>query len=85
MGDSGKCVVYVHYTMYNDHQEVPFDISRMRQKKPYAFRLGHDSMIEGMVIAIQTMKKGEKSKFLIDPQYAYGELGVPPRIPPSPY
>ncbi|XP_065226166.1 inactive peptidyl-prolyl cis-trans isomerase FKBP6 [Planococcus citri] len=83
VGNSSKCVVYVHYQMYNDHNEVPFDASRLRQKKPYSFRLGYDSMIVGMVIAIQSMKRGEQSKFLLDPEYAYGKLGVPPRILPN--
>lgn len=78
-----KCVVYVHYSLYNDHDECPFDSSRLRKKKPESYRMGHDSMIEGMAIGIQTMKKGEKSKFVIEPEYAYKKLGVPPRIPSS--
>ena len=27
------------------------------------------------------MKKNEISRFLIEPQYAYGKMGCPPRIP----
>ena len=37
--------------------------------------------ILGWEIAIPTMKKGEKSRFLIKPEYAYGKMGCPPRIP----
>jgi hypothetical protein len=29
------------------------------------------------------MRKGEISKFLFSPDYAYREMGCPPRIPPS--
>lgn len=29
------------------------------------------------------MKKGEKSDFVIAPEYAYGERGSPPTIPPN--
>lgn len=28
------------------------------------------------------MKKGEFSRFLFKPKYAYGDLGCPPHIPP---
>lgn len=30
-----------------------------------------------------TMKKGESSRFLFQPQYAYGDMGCPPLIPPA--
>ena len=39
--------------------------------------------IVGWDIAVSTMRKGELSRFLISPNYAYGELGCPPRIPPN--
>lgn len=38
-------------------------------------------MILGLDLATKTMKKGEISKFLVSPSYAYGEMGCPPRIP----
>lgn len=36
-----------------------------------------------MELAMPTMKKGEFSRFLFKPQYAYGVMGCPPRIPPN--
>jgi FK506-binding protein 6 len=30
-----------------------------------------------------TMRKGEISKFIFSPAYAYREMGCPPRIPPD--
>ena len=39
--------------------------------------------IAGWDVAVSTMRKGELSRFLISPAYAYGELGCPPRIPPN--
>ena len=38
-------------------------------------------MIEGLEIAISSMKVGEVSKYLIKPGYAYGQYGCAPRIP----
>ena len=40
-------------------------------------------VLPGLDIAVHSMKKGEKSKFLVKPEYAYGSMGVPPRIPPK--
>lgn len=37
--------------------------------------------LPGLLIGLLTMKKGEFSRFLISPQYAFGDLGCPPRIP----
>ncbi|KAF7657690.1 hypothetical protein LDENG_00023330 [Lucifuga dentata] len=34
-------------------------------------------------MGLQTMRKGEFSRFLFQPQYAYGEMGCPPLIPPA--
>ena len=34
-----------------------------------------------MEIAIKSMKKGERAKFLFSYKYAYGRLGCPPRVP----
>ncbi|XP_078403963.1 inactive peptidyl-prolyl cis-trans isomerase FKBP6 [Cetorhinus maximus] len=40
-----------------------------------------DITLPGMELAILTMRKGEFSRFLFKPQYAYGPMGCPPRIP----
>lgn len=34
-----------------------------------------------MELSLLTMKKGEFSRFLFEPQYAYGDLGFPPNVP----
>lgn len=36
-----------------------------------------------MEVSVLTMQRGEVSRFLYSPAYAYGELGCPPLIPPS--
>lgn len=35
----------------------------------------------GLELGLLTMKKGEFSRFLFQPQYAYGDIGCPPFIP----
>lgn len=35
----------------------------------------------GLELGLLTMKKGEFSRFLLQPQYAYGHMGCPPLIP----
>ncbi|CAI5683397.1 unnamed protein product [Oreochromis niloticus] len=37
--------------------------------------------LAGLEVGLLTMKKGEFSRFLLQPQYAYGEMGCPPFIP----
>lgn len=40
-----------------------------------------DVTLAGLEMGLLTMQKGEFSRFLLQPQYAYGELGCPPFIP----
>lgn len=40
-----------------------------------------DVTLVGLEVGLRTMKKGEFSRFLIQPQYAYGDVGCPPLIP----
>ncbi|MEQ2160135.1 hypothetical protein GOODEAATRI_030381 [Goodea atripinnis] len=44
-------------------------------------KLGRDVTLAGLELGLLTMKKGEFSRFLLNPQYAYGEMGCPPFIP----
>ena len=39
--------------------------------------------VEGIHVAVSTMKKGERSQFIFKPDYYYGHMGCPPRIPPD--
>ena len=42
-----------------------------------------DELLPGWYIGVSTMRRGEKSKFLLAPEYAFKDLGSPPRVPPS--
>ncbi|KAK5644086.1 hypothetical protein RI129_007931 [Pyrocoelia pectoralis] len=78
---SGGCKVKVHYTgtLLDGTQ---FDSSRDRNS-PFEFDLGKGSVIKAWDIGIATMKKGERAILTCAPEYAYGEAGSPPNIPPN--
>ena len=44
---------------------------------------GSGKIVAGLEIGIGTMRVKEKSRFLIRHDYAYGDKGCPPRIPPK--
>ncbi|XP_041350323.1 inactive peptidyl-prolyl cis-trans isomerase FKBP6-like [Gigantopelta aegis] len=70
----------VHYNGYLELADEPFDSSRLRNCEERK-RLGKGEMFIGFEIAVSSMKKGELSRFIIHPDYAYGKMGCPPRIP----
>jgi len=59
-----------------------FDSSRARQK-PFEFILGDCEVIDGWEMLIGSMAYGERADLMIPPQFAYGEDGVPPIVPPN--
>jgi FK506-binding protein 4/5 len=73
--------VSVHYvgTLLDGTQ---FDSSRDRGEK-FSFEVNKGSVIKGWDMGIPTMKRGELSRFTIISEYAYGESGSPPTIPPN--
>lgn len=74
------CSVTVHYTgKLVDGTE--FDSSRLRGK--FDFNLGTGSVIKAWDIGVKTMKKGEVAILTCAPDYAYGDKGSPPKIPPN--
>ncbi|XP_070572772.1 inactive peptidyl-prolyl cis-trans isomerase FKBP6-like [Ptychodera flava] len=82
MGDiippSSHCKV--HYSGYLEYSDEPYDSTRLRNK-PHTCKLGEGMCIPGFEIAIASMRKGEFSRFLVKPEFAFGKHGCPPRIP----
>ncbi|XP_075212743.1 inactive peptidyl-prolyl cis-trans isomerase shutdown [Lycorma delicatula] len=76
-------VVYIHYNALVNLQEYPFDNSYLRCKYPVRYQLGKGTLLPGLELSLRTMRKGELSQFLIEPEYAFGKYGCPPRIPPD--
>ena len=76
----------VHYTGRLLDGKV-FDSSHERNE-PFSFQIGkgaygEELVIKGWDVGILTMRKGEKCILTCKPEYAYGEKGSPPDIPPN--
>jgi FKBP-type peptidyl-prolyl cis-trans isomerase FklB len=71
--------VTVHYrgTFMNGTE---FD-SSIARGQPATFKV--DGVIPGWTEALQLMKEGAKWQLVIPPELAYGEKGMPPRVPPQ--
>ena len=72
--------VTVHYSQSLEGQDEPFDSTVLRGR-PEKYKLDEGKVIEGLEVAVKTMRKNEKAQFMIEPGYAYGHFGCPPRIP----
>ncbi|KAJ8275703.1 hypothetical protein COCON_G00074550 [Conger conger] len=74
--------VSIHFSAYLEYSDQPFETTSYL-KYPRMMKLGRDVTLYGLEVGVLTMKKGEFSRFLFLPKYAYGEFGCPPLIPPS--
>ncbi|XP_053474158.1 inactive peptidyl-prolyl cis-trans isomerase FKBP6 [Ictalurus furcatus] len=74
--------VSVHFSGFLEYADQPFESTR-GSKFPKMMKLGKDVTLWGLDISLRTMRRGEFSRFLLQPRYAYGELGCPPIIPPG--
>ncbi|CAE8591508.1 unnamed protein product [Polarella glacialis] len=74
-------LVRIHYIGRLEDSTI-FDNSRARGN-PFEFHLGEGEVIDGWDMLIGTMSLGERAELVIPPEYAYGEDGSPPIIPPG--
>ncbi|XP_072307475.1 inactive peptidyl-prolyl cis-trans isomerase FKBP6 [Eucyclogobius newberryi] len=72
--------VIMHYSGFLEYSEQPFETT-LHKKYPQIMKLGRDVTLGGLELGLLTMKKGEFSRLLLQPQYAYGDMGCPPMIP----
>lgn len=78
--ENGK-TVKVHYTGYFEDGKM-FD-SSVQRGTPFEFKLGSGMVIKGWDEGVALMHVGEKIRFIIPYQLAYGENGYPGAIPPK--
>lgn len=74
-------LVCIHYEMRLEDGTL-IDSSRARGKR-FEFHLGEGAVIDGWEMLISTMALGERAELVVPPQYAYGEDGSPPYVPPN--
>ncbi|NWR92793.1 FKBP6 isomerase, partial [Furnarius figulus] len=84
---SGQCVppaasVAVKYSGYLGNWNNLF-CSYGHNKYPKLMKLGKDITLWGLELGLLSMTKGEAARFIFTPQYAYGQRGCPPCIPPA--
>jgi len=84
---SGECPpkgsnVKVHYVGTLESNGQKFDSSRDRGDH-FKFRIGTGQVIKGWDLGVATMKQGELAILTCRFDYAYGEEGSPPSIPPK--
>ena len=73
--------VVLHYSgFFKDG--TPFD-SSVERGQPFTIKIGSGQLIKVLEEGISLMHKGEKAKFYIPSNLAYGEIGHPPTIPPN--
>ena len=73
-----KGSITIHYSLSIEGQDEPFDSTYLRGKCE-RHRLDDNRLIPGLSIAVRSMKNHEKSEFIIGPEYAFGDMGCPPR------
>lgn len=71
--------VRVHYSGYLEDGKM-FD-SSVERGEPFVFPLGQGRVIRGWDEGVALLKTGEKARFIIPSDLAYGDRGYPPIIP----
>lgn len=75
--------VFVHYTgTLPEDGNKKFDSSRDRGQ-PFEFNIGVGQVIKGWDEGVMQMSVGQRANLICSPDYAYGDRGYPPIIPPK--
>ena len=72
----------VSRAFYGAFEGTEFD-SSIARGEPFEFTLGQGMVISGWEHAFASMLVGERALLRLTPSYGYGEVGSPPKIPPS--
>merc|ERR1712154_308168 len=79
-----KATVTVHYTMFFENQDEPFDSSELRGRAE-RYKLDDGRFIPGFEAAVKSMEKDEEAEFLIAPEFSLSAgirgHGVPSSYP----
>lgn len=70
-----------HRNMYLEKADQPFDSTNLNGKPGViCLALNKELHLDGFVEALESMKEGEQSIFVIDYKKMFKELGCPPRV-----
>ena len=77
-------IAIVHFKAYAGVGEdaVLFENTRKRKRK-FRFKVGAGTVIEGLDMIITKMSLGTKVSVVFPPGLAYGDDGLPPKVPPN--
>lgn len=75
----GRCRVTITYNAYMENDTTAFDSTFMRGDHKVFITEAHE-VLEGLELAVKSMKRGEESQFVIPYNLLFGERGCEPRI-----
>lgn len=75
----GRCRVTIAYNAYWENENASFDSSFLRGDYK-TFVIGDCEVLNGLELAVQSMKRREESQFIIPYDLLFGKLGCEPRI-----
>lgn len=61
----------------------PLTASALPRRQPFKFTLGQGAVIPGWEHSLESMQVGEMADLRCAPEFAYGQHGSPPSIPPN--
>jgi len=83
-------LIIFHYAMFlkSSLNAAPVDYtynrgSAERDGQALKCRIGDDTLLWGLEIGLKEMCHGAQTTIIVKPEYGYGPVGFPPRIPPN--
>lgn len=79
-------IIVVHYMValtMEDLDKGPWLENTWTENRPVTFRLGSHQMIFGIEEGLQNMKVAMFRRLIVPSHLAFGELGIPGKIPPN--
>lgn len=81
--DLKRSRVIYHRNFFFENEDHPFDSTYLNGRPDeicMALDNGKTVYVDGLLGALESMKEGEESMFIINYKRMYGELGCPPRV-----
>lgn len=76
---NGRCRVTIAYNAYMENENASFDSTYLRGEHK-TFVTGDFEVLDGLELAVKSMKRKEESQFIIPSDLLFGKFGCMPRI-----